>query len=193
MVFQNEWKNIVRYGPYSQGHWTRPEDSEANWQAINSPLGRERIVIGSDHAPHTKEDKEVGWWNDFEAAGGRPIVQEYFPLMLDQVNKGRCSVERLIEICSENPAKRWNIFPRKGCIEVGADADFTIIDLKKRHKFTSDEMYSKAGYTCFEGDVVQGFPVKTIVRGNVVCDDGEILVKPGFGRFQRPLSNTVLS
>ena len=193
LFFQSYWKNIVRYGPYSQGHWTRPEDSEANWAAINSALGRGTIIIGSDHAPHAKSEKEIGWWNDFEAPGGRPIIQEYVPLLLNEVNNMRLSLERMIQVCSENPAKRWNVFPRKGCLEIGSDGDLAILDLKKKHKFTVEEMRSKCGYTCFEGVEVTGFPVKTIVRGNVVCDEGEILVKPGFGKFQRPLTNTVMT
>ncbi len=190
LFLTGEWEAVEKLGPFSLGRYTRAEDVAATWKAINDGTA---TVIGTDHAPHHKSEKEVGWTNMFKAPGGRPIIQEYMGLLLDAVNRGMVSMERVIQLCSENVARRFGVFPRKGCVDVGSDADLVVADLKKKHTFTRDGVLSKCGYTCFEGREVQGFPVMTIVRGNIVMQDGEILAKPGFGEFVRPLAHTVIA
>ena len=190
LFLSSDWENIEKWGPFALGSFYRPEDGAATWEAIRDGTA---TLIGTDHAPHHKSEKEVGWTNMFKSPGGRPMIQEYMGLMLDAVNKGRVPLERAVQLSSENVARRFGVFPKKGCIEVGADADLVVADLRKKHVFTQDEVLSKAGYTCFEGREVQGFPVTTIVRGRVVMEDGEVIGEPGYGEFTRPLSHTVIT
>ncbi|MBI2185325.1 MAG: dihydroorotase family protein [Thaumarchaeota archaeon] len=190
LFLTNSWDTIEKWGPLSLGSYCRPEDSVSTWDALNDGTA---TVIATDHAPHHKSEKEIGWTNMFKSPGGRPMIQEYMGLMLDSVNKGIIPLEKAIQLCSENVARRFGVFPKKGSLDVGADADITIADLKKKHTYTQEEVLSKCGYTCFEGREVQGFPVMTIVRGRIVMQEGAVIGKPGEGEFVSPLSHTVLT
>ena len=173
--------HILKQGPWVLGKWTPPEDREAIWQALCArPFD---ILIGTDHAPHAKEEKEIGWQDMWKAAGGAPYVQFYLSLFLNEINKGAIALERVVDLCSETPARVFGFYPRKGVIRVGSDADMVICDMEKVHTITQEEVLSKCGWTPFAGWTVKGFPVATIVRGTQVMKDGKILVKPGFGKF----------
>jgi dihydroorotase-like cyclic amidohydrolase len=87
-----------------------------------------------------------------------------------------------------NPAKIIGIYPRKGIIQIGSDADFAIVDMKKERTFTDEGLYTKVGWSPFEGKKVKGVPVMTIRRGEVIMDGGEVTGKPGSGKFLAPLS-----
>jgi dihydroorotase len=189
LYLSDKWEAIEKWGPWALGSYTTAEDSVATWQALNDGTA---TLIATDHAPHAKSEKEIGWKDMFKAPGGVPCMQEYMGLSLDAANKGKIALERLIQLCSENVARRFGVFPKKGCIDVGADADLVIADMKLKHTFTQEEVLSKAGYTCYEGREVQGFPIMTIVRGNIVMENGKVIGKPGNGEFVRPLSHTVL-
>ena len=107
-------------------------------------------------------------------------VQTLVPLMLDQVNAGTLSLERFVDLSSHGPARIFNI-ARKGRIAVGYDADLTIVDMKRRETITNDWVKSRAGWTPYDGVTVTGWPVGTIVRGNTVMWQGE-LVTPSQGQ-----------
>jgi len=92
-------------------------------------------------------------------------------------------VNDVVRLCSENPARRFGLYPRKGCLQIGSDADVTIVDMSKEETFTKANMHSKAGHTSWEGMRVKGTPVYTIVRGTTVMDHGRITSAPGFGQF----------
>lgn len=145
-------------------------------------------LIATDHAPHTREDFAKAEKNVLDSViVGYPLVEHYMSLYLTEVNNGRISLERLSQLCSENVARHLGIYPRKGIIQVGSDADLTIVDMKLKKTLGKDyRVYSKMGYTPYEGREVQGIPVYTIVRGKVVMKDGEIIMKPGYGEFIRP-------
>jgi dihydroorotase-like cyclic amidohydrolase len=140
-------------------------------------------VMVVEHAPHTLEEVSPGWEDNFSVPLGITGAQEFIPLMLDQVNSGILTLEDLARFCSENPAKIFGIYPKKGTIQVNADADFTIVDMGKKAVLTGKEMYSRTGFTSWEGMEVSGMPVYTIVRGRVIMEDGKIVAEPGLGRF----------
>ncbi len=134
-------------------------------------------VLGSDHAPHTREEKAKPYPN---SPSGMTGVQTLVPIMLDHVNAGRLSLERFVDLSSHGPARIFNI-ARKGRIATGYDADLTIVDLKRQDTITDDWIASKAGWTPYNGVRVTGWPVGTIVRGNKVMWQGELLA-PATGR-----------
>ncbi len=103
--------------------------------------------------------------------------------MLNEVNEGSLTIERLVELTSLNPSKIFGVYPRKGVVQIGSDADFTIVNMHKKHVLSSEESYSKSGWTAFDGVKVKGMPVNTIVRGEIVMENGEIKVTSGYGKM----------
>jgi dihydroorotase len=101
-------------------------------------------------------------------------VQTLVPVMLDHVNAGRLTLERFVDLTSHGPNRIFGI-ESKGRIAVGFDADFTVVDLKRRHTITNDWIASKCGWSPFDGQSVTGWPVGTVIRGRKVMWDGQIL------------------
>ncbi|WP_096700364.1 dihydroorotase [Magnetospirillum sp. 15-1] len=141
---------------------------DALWKAIADGTVD---VLGSDHAPHTREEKDKPYP---ASPSGMTGVQTLVPLMLDHVKQGRLSLERLVDLTSAGPARIYNI-TGKGRIAVGYDADFTIVDMKAERIITNDWIESRCGWTPFDGQKVTGWPVATIVRGQTVMRDGQLL------------------
>ena len=131
-------------------------------------------VIGSDHAPHTLEEKAAPYP---DSPSGMPGVQTLVPVMLDHVNAGRLSLLRLMDLVCAGPARLFGI-AAKGRIAVGYDADFTIVDLKARRAITDEWIASRCGWTPFAGATVTGWPIATVIRGQVVMRDDEVVGKP---------------
>lgn len=157
------------------------EHGEALWQGL---LDGTVEVIGTDHSPHTPEEKIKE--NIWEAIPGFAGVETSVPLMLTQVNEGRLSLMTYVKLASENPARLFNLYPKKGTIQIGTDADFTIVDMAKEGVINSEKLHSKTKITPFDGWRVKGLPVYAIVRGNVVMKDGEIVGKP-HGELIKPI------
>ena len=162
-----------------------PEDQEALWRALNSGV---IDAIASDHAPYPKEEKDKGWENIFDAPSGGTGIQTQLPLMLDSVDKGKITLKRLIETYSVNPARLMGLYPRKGVLFPGADADVIIVDPDAAFQIKGEDLYSKQKVTAFEGFKGKGMPVTTIVRGEIIMEEGTIIGKPGFGEYQRPVA-----
>lgn len=141
---------------------------DAIWQALASGVVD---VLGSDHAPHTREEKDHAYP---ASHSGMPGVQTLVPVMLDHVSKGRLSLARFVDLTSHGPARIFAIAD-KGRIAVGNDADLTVVDLKRRETIANSWIASKCGWTPYDGMTVTGWPVGTIVRGRRVMWDGEIL------------------
>jgi len=144
---------------------------EALWQAVTDGIVD---VIGSDHAPHTREEKAKPYPG---SPSGMPGVQTLLPLLLDHMNAGRLSLARLIDLTSAGPARIYGI-TRKGRIAVGFDADFSIVDLKARREIAADWLAAKCGWSPFEGQRVTGWPMATVIRGRVVMREAELQGDP---------------
>ena len=143
----------------------------ALWRAVGDGLVD---VIGSDHAPHTLEEKGRPYP---DSPSGMPGVQTLLPVMLDHVNAGRLTLQRLVDLTSAGPARIYTI-AAKGRIAAGFDADLTLVDLKRRETITNEWVASRAGWTPFDGMTVTGWPVATVVRGLPVMREGEVLGTP---------------
>jgi dihydroorotase len=133
-------------------------------------------VIGSDHAPHTREEKEKTYP---DTPSGMPGVQTLVTILLDHVNAGRLSLARFVDLTSSGPARIFGV-AGKGRTVIGYDADFTIVDLKAARRIENAWMANKSGWTPFAGMTTTGWPVATIIRGRIVMRDG-VIVTPGGG------------
>lgn len=150
-------------------------------------------MIATDHSPHTFEEKGVADHTGkmtkasiFDCISGFCGVETGVPLLLTEVNKGRLTLNQYVKLTSENPARVWQIYPRKGAIRLGSDGDVTIVDMDKEGVIDANRLHSKSKPTPWHGWKVKGMPVYTIVRGHVQMRDGEPVGKP-VGRLVRPL------
>jgi dihydroorotase len=137
---------------------------DALWQGVREGL---IDVIGSDHAPHTREEKDKTYP---DTPSGMPGVQTLATILLDHVNTGHMTLERFVDLTSAGAARIFGI-AGKGRIVRGFDADFTIIDLKKKRKIENSWIASRCGWTPFDGMTTTGWPVATIIRGKTVMRD----------------------
>jgi dihydroorotase len=147
---------------------------DALWQAVEQGV---IDVIGSDHAPHSKEEKEKTYP---DTPSGMPGVQTLVTILLDHVDAGRLSLERFIDLTSAGAARIFGM-AGKGRIACGFDADFTIVDLKKKRRIENSWIASKCGWTPFDGMETTGWAVATVIRGTIVMRDGQ-LVAAGRGK-----------
>jgi dihydroorotase len=131
-------------------------------------------VLGSDHAPHTIEEKKKEYPS---SPGGMPGVQTLLPVMLNHVHEGRLSLERLVELVCENPRHVFGC-KQKGRIELGLDGDFTLVDLKKVRTIENKWIASRSQWTPYHGMKVTGWPIATIIGGELVMQDDQILGTP---------------
>jgi len=166
----------TRLGTYAQ--MNPPVRDKAHragiWAGVHNGVAD---VLGSDHAPHTREEKDHPYPQSHSGMTG---VQTLVPIMLDHVNAGRMSLERFVDMTSAGPQRLFGI-AGKGRIAVGYDADLTVVDLKRRETISNNWVKSKAGWTPYDGVSVTGWPVGTVVRGQRVMWEGE-LVTPAAGR-----------
>jgi dihydroorotase len=165
--------NVLRVNPPIR----EPEHGPALWDAL-----REGVVdmIATDHAPHTPEEKtRASVW---QCDCGFPGVETQMPIMLTEVNTGRITINEYVKWACANPAKAWGIYPRKGAIQVGADADIVILDMNVDREIRQESLFSKSKISPWHARRVTGVPVLTMVRGRVVMRDGEVVGKQGWGR-----------
>jgi dihydroorotase len=137
------------------------------WRGVEQGIAD---ILGSDHAPHTRAEKDKTYP---DTPSGMTGVQTLVPLMLDHVNAGRLTLERFVDMTSAGPKRLFGI-ARKGRLATGYDADFTVVDLKRRETIANAWIASKCGWTPYDGTTVTGWPVGTFVRGNVVMWEGEL-------------------
>ena len=183
LFVSNSWAEVERLGPLALGMWVPDDHAAALWRAtVDGPID----VVGTDHAPHTLAEKAIGWQDMFAAPGGGPMLQHYLALFLTQVAAGRITLERVAELGSSAPARLVGLYPRKGAIAPGSDADLVVIDPNRTAVISAATSYHKCGWTALEGREVTGVPVLTILRGRVVAENGVVLAEPGTGRRVTP-------
>jgi dihydroorotase len=186
-----EAKDMADVGPLlKMNPPVRTKDhQEALWEGL---LGGYIDMIATDHSPHTFEEKgcdidgkmtKPAIWDCISGFCG---VETAVPLMLTQVNKGRMTLNQYVQWASENPAKVWQMYPKKGAIRVGSDGDVTIVDMNKEGTIDSRKLHSKNTPTPWHGWKVKGMPIYSIVRGHVQMKDGEPVGK-AIGRMQTPI------
>ena len=141
---------------------------DALWKALNDGTVD---ILASDHAPHTLEEKAEIYP---KSPSGTPGVQTLVPVMLNHVNEGRLTLEKLVELWSYGP-ERIHGLVNKGRIKEGYNADFTIVDLNKKNTITNAQQKSKTGWTPYDGMKVKGWPIMTIIRGHMVMREDEML------------------
>jgi len=159
----------------------KPKDQEALWAAINQNLVQH---VATDHCPFCSDQKEMGIDNFSKIPNGAPGVEHRVELMFSEgVGKDRISLNKFVEVTSTMAAKIFGLFPRKGTIAVGSDADIVVFDPTKKHTISAATHHMMVDYSAYEGWEVQGKCRQTILRGNVVIDDGMSCVEEGFGQY----------
>lgn len=147
------------------------------WNALNNSV---IDLIETDHAPHTREEKSNEYWS---APSGIPGIETMLPLLLDAFHRKLISMEKIVECCCANPAKFFGV-NGKGFIKKGFDADLVIVDLKKHWKIDSSELFTKCGWSPFNERKVRGFVEKTLVRGVLCYQDGQVFSCNGKNVFE---------
>lgn len=183
LFIANSWANLERLGPFALGMWIPDHHAAAVKEATLDGLVD---VIGTDHSPHTLSEKERGWSDMFGAPGGSPIIQHYLSLFLTEVNNGTFSMEQVVELTSSGPAKLLDLYPTKGAISPGSDADFVVIDMDRETVIRAAESYYKCGWTNLEGRKTKGLPIMTVLRGRVILEGGIVTGEPGYGEVVKP-------
>lgn len=140
-------------------------------------------TIGSDHCPYPKSQKEKGETNIWDAPNGIPGVETSLKLMLNGVSNNKTTLNRVVECMCENPAKVYGLYPKKGTIAVGSDADLVILDMDKEEVLSNENIVSKCGWTPFDGKSIKGVPAIVTVRGKVVAENGKFVGEVGHGKF----------
>ena len=185
-------RDMVRMGLGSLLRMNPPVRESEHGEALFRGLLDGTIdVIGTDHSPHTREEKmyDDRMGDIWKSTSGWPGVETSVPVMLTAVNGGRMSINQYVKVASENPARVWNLWPRKGNLAPGADGDVTIVDMNKPGIVDEEKLHSKNKLSPWHGWHVKGMPVYTIVRGRVIARDGEVVHdgRPP-GEFIRPIA-----
>lgn len=187
--FLFDGRDMVRMGLGSLLRMNPPVRESDHGQALFEGLLDGTIdVIGTDHSPHTREEKcyEDRMSDIWKPLSGWPGVETNVPVMLTVVNEGRLTINDYVRLQSENPAKCWNLWPQKGNLAPGADGDVTIVDMEREDVIDENKLHSKNKLSPWHGWRVRGMPVYTIVRGEVVAKDGEVVGSSPNGRLVTP-------
>lgn len=154
-------------------------DIEALWQGL---ADGKIDTVGSDHC-HLRRAQKKDIWAGIPGFQGSSMI---LPVLLSEgVNRGRIPIERVVEVSSYNTARIFGLYPKKGTIQVGSDADFAIVDLNLEKEVRPELLRSASDFSIWDGWKLKGWPTHTIVRGDVVMEDGNIVGKKGWGRFLR--------
>jgi dihydropyrimidinase len=154
-------------------------DCQALWQGLADGV---LVTVASDHAPKAKRVTD----DFFDAAYGSPQIETMLTMIYHEgVNRGRISLPRLVQVMCETPARLFGLYPQKGALMVGSDADVVIFDPAGRQTITAAGQHSAAGYTLYEGRQVTGKPILSMQRGAVLVENGQLAAKPGRARFLR--------
>lgn len=159
----------------------KAKDRATLWAGINQGLVQ---VVATDHCPFTWEQKQMGKDDFSKIPNGHPAIENRVELLWSEgVNKGRISATKFVEVVSTNPAKIFGMYPKKGTLAVGTDADIVIFDPNKEHVISAKTHHMNADYSGYEGWKVTGKTRTVVLRGKVAIDDGEVKINKGYGEF----------
>jgi dihydroorotase len=176
-----DWGAIQRLGSYALSYWVPEKNVPSLWEGLNDGT---IDIVATDHAPHTREEKEIGWRDGWKAHTGTPSTQFYLSMFLTAALEGKISLERVVEACSTRPARLFGI-EGKGDIVPGYHADLVLVDLKKEYEIKDEDVLSLTGWSPYAGRRFRGKPVRTLVRGRTVYKDGKVVGDRGWGRQAR--------
>lgn len=176
-----DWSAIERLGSYALSYWVPEKNVPGLWEG----LGDGTIdIVATDHAPHTREEKEIGWQDGWKAHTGTPSTQFYLSMFLTAAMDGRIPLERVVEATSTAPARIFGL-ERKGDILPGFDADLVLVDLENSYEIRDADVLSLTGWSPYAGRKVRGKPMRTMVRGKTVYLDGKVIGAKGWGKQAR--------
>lgn len=171
----------------AKGPWVKfapsvrhPEVVKEMWNKLNQGYVS---YLGSDHCPFPVEVKQKGVDNIWEAPNGIPGVETSLRLMLNAVNQGLTTLNKVVELMCQNPAKIYGLYPQKGAIMTGGDADLVIIDMEKEDVLSNQKVVSKCSWTPYDGMRIKGVPEHVLLRGQIIVKNGTVIGEPGTGKF----------
>jgi allantoinase len=186
-------EDLIEKGPFAK--FTppprEPEIVQEMWTYLNAGYVD---IVSSDHCPHCETDKIIGLKDIWDAPFGIPGVELSLRMMLDGVSKGKTTLQKVVQLMCENPARLYGLYPKKGVLEVGADADIVLLDMNFKEVITKEGILSKCGWSPYEGKEVTGSPITTIVRGNIIMENLEMTDVSPVGEFisrQEAIQTTV--
>lgn len=157
------------------------KDQESLWAGINQGCVQ---VVATDHCPFMWEQKKMGEKDFSKIPNGHPAIENRMELLFSEgVNKGRISLNKFVEVTSANPARIFGMFPRKGCISVGSDADIVIFDPDREHTISAATHHMRVDYSAYEGWKLKGKCQTVLLRGKVAVDDGNVQIHKGYGQY----------
>ena len=157
------------------------KDQSALWAGINQGSIQ---VVATDHCPFKWEQKLMGKDDFSKIPNGHPAIEHRMELLFSEgVNKGKISLNKFVEVSSTNAAKIFGMYPKKGCVAVGSDADLVIFDPNEEHVITVDKHHMNVDYSAYEGWKVKGKTKTVILRGEIAIENNERKISPGYGKF----------
>ena len=176
-----EWSAIQRLGSYALSYWVPEKNVPGLWEGLRDGT---IDIVATDHAPHTREEKEIGWTDGWKAHTGTPSTQFYYSMFMTAALEGKISLERVVEACSAKPAELFRL-ANKGALKVGADADLVLVDLNKEYEVRDEDVLSLIGWSPYAGRKLKAKPVRTIVRGTTVYLNDQVIGQKGFGQHAK--------
>jgi dihydroorotase len=174
-----DWAAIERLGSYALSYWVPEKNVPSLWGALNDGT---IDIVATDHAPHLKEEKEIGWKDGWKAHTGTPSTQFYLSMLLNASRDGKIPLERVVAATATRPARLFGV-RNKGEIRPGCDADLVIVDLGRQFEIQDKDVLSLTGWTPYAGRTLHGQVERTLVRGRTVYVDGKVVGEKGWGRI----------
>lgn len=173
-----DWSAIERLGSYALSYWVPEKNVPGLWEGLNDGT---IDIVATDHAPHTREEKEIGWRDGWKAHTGTPSTQFYLSMFLTAAREKKISLERVVEATSGAPARIFGV-EKKGGIVAGNHADLVLVDLDREYEVRDEDVLSLTGWSPYAGRKLTGKPVRTILRGQTIYLDGKVVGAKGYGK-----------
>lgn len=187
-LFLSRWEDVEQLGPYALAYWVPDDARAAVWEGL---VDGTIDIVSSDHAPHTREEKEVGWSKMWSSHTGTPGLQFLYPLLLDAAAAGRVSLARAVDAAAARPARAFGIEGAKGTIEPGCDADLVLASFGEPWRIDDAAVLSRCGWTPYRGRECSVRIESTILRGEVIFEQGKVTAEPGHAVMAVPRGRVV--